>query len=605
MGSDNQRKQDEDASSPDLEALLEYLRTVRGFDFTGYRRTGLGRRIGKRVSRLGLSSFGAYQDYLEVHPGEFAELFDTILINVTGFYRDEAPWQYLQGELVPALAAEKHADEPIRVWSAGCATGQEAYTVIMVLAEVLGPEQARHRAKVYATDVDDGALERARQARYSAREVEDVPPEQLERYFERSGSGFAFDQDLRRSVIFGRHDLTRDAPISRVDLLLCRNTLMYLNAETQASVLDRLHFALREGGVLLLGKAEMLLSHANLFTPIDLQCRVFRKVARATLRGRLLAMADSHAGHGQPERARPGDRRLPLASFQSGPEAQVVVDVNGLLAAVNDRARMLFRVAPSDIGRPFHDLDLSFRPVELRSKIQHVYAERRPVVVRDVEWPGLVGGLTYLDVQVVPMADRDGRLLGASVTFTDVSRYRQLREKVEHANRELETTVEELQSTVEELETTNEELQTINDELSQRTGELDEVNAYLESILSSFRGGVVVLDEDLRVRVWNHLSGDLWGLRPEEAQGRHFLDLDIGLPVGRMRHLLHEALNGGGQPLEDVLDAVNRRGRPVRIRVTCNALRGSAEEVRGVFVLMNEEPSAVGPAAGERKRAAT
>jgi two-component system CheB/CheR fusion protein len=608
--------------APELEALLEYLRSNRGFDFTGYRRAGLSRRITKRMQTLGVTSYPEYQDYLEVDPNEFAELFNTILINVTSFFRDEAPWWHLRDEVIPTLAGEKPDDEAIRLWSAGCASGQEAYSLLMVMAEVLGIEQTRDRVKVYATDVDEEALEQARQARYSAREVESVPPELLERYFENVRGEWVFNAELRRAVIFGRHDLTKDAPISRVDLLTCRNTLMYLNAETQAHVVDRLHFGLHDGGFLLLGKAEMLLTHASLFTPIDLQRRLFRKVVRTTLREKLLSMTDTYTGESS-ERGR-ASGRLPTVAFSAAPEAQVVVDINGLLAAVNDRARALFRIAPSDLGRPFHELELSFRPVELRSRIQQAYAERRPSVVRDVEWPLPAGAVTHMDVTVQPLTDRDGKLLGASVTFADVSRYRQLRHEVERANRELETayaelqstneeletTNEELQSTVEELETTNEELQstneeletmneelqstneelqTINDELGQRTGELNQVNAYLESILASFKGGVVVLDPDLKVQVWNHLSEDMWGVRPEEAQGQHFLNLDIGLPAQPMRDLLHSALVGERENLETTVDAVNRRGRPIRVRVACNALRGGDGKARGVFVLMEPQ----------------
>jgi two-component system CheB/CheR fusion protein len=612
---------------PELEALLEYLRASRGFDFTGYRRTGLSRRIDRRMQAVGLQTYAEYQDYLEVDPDEFSELFNTILINLTGFFRDEAPWDYLRQQILPELAADRPS-RPIRLWSAGCASGQEAYSLLMLMAETIGVEQTLERVKVYATDVDEQALEQARQARYSAREAGGVPPAMLERYFEQANGGFVFDPDLRRSVIFGRHDLTRDAPISRIDLLACRNTLMYLNAETQSQVLDRLHFGLRDGGVLLLGKAEMLLSHTHLFTPIDLQRRLFRKLVRATMRDRLLAMTDSHTGQAA-DRGRLGEQ-LPVTAFTAGPEAQVVVDTNWALVAANDKARALFRIPASDIGRPFQDLDLSFRPVELRSRIQQVYAERRPVLIRDVDWPALLGGLVHLEIQVLPLTDRENRLLGASVIFSDVSRFRQLREEVEHANHELETayaelqstneeletTNEELQSTVEELETTNEELQstneelettneelqstneelqTINDELTVRTGELDEVNAYLESILASFKGGVVVLDEELRVRVWNHMSEDLWGVRQDEAQSQHFLNLDIGLPVGDMRGLLHTALAGTDGTLEKVLDAVNRRGRPIRVRVACSALRGTRNEVRGVFVMTEEQPADPGP----------
>ena len=284
----------------DLEVLLDYLRRSRGFDFTGYKRTSLSRRVERRIQDVGADGYLGYLDHLEVDPDEFTQLFNTILLNVTSFFRDPPAWDYLRAEIMPRLLAEKDDDEPFRIWSAGCASGEEAYTLAMVAAEALGPEAVRERVKIYATDVDEDALSQARQARYTANQVEGVPPELLARHFERNGDGYVFSKELRRSVIFGRHDLIQDAPISRIDLLVCRNTLMYLNSETQANVLARFSFALREGGYLMLGKAEMLLTHSDLFTSLDLKRRVFRKVPGATLRERLMVLTDAGerpAGH--------------------------------------------------------------------------------------------------------------------------------------------------------------------------------------------------------------------------------------------------------------------------------------------------------------------
>ena len=212
-----------------LERLLEHLRRNRGFDFTGYKRASLERRITKRMDDLGIASYADYLDYLEVHPEEFDPLFNTILINVTRFFRDEATWTYLSDEVLPALISRRPATSAIRVWSAGCATGEEAYTIAMVLGELLGPDLFRDRVKIYGTDVDEEALTRARQAIYSEKEVEGVPAALLEKYFDNLDGAFVFKKDFRRQVIFGRHDLVQDAPISKVDLLVCRNALMYFN----------------------------------------------------------------------------------------------------------------------------------------------------------------------------------------------------------------------------------------------------------------------------------------------------------------------------------------------------------------------------------------
>ena len=158
-----------------FEQLLEYLQQVRGFDFTGYKRSTLKRRVQKRMHSCGIENFGDYLDYLEVHPEEFAPLFNTILINVTAFFRDPDAWQQLQTQILPNLLKEKNKGEPIRVWSTGCASGEEAYTAAMILAEALGIEQFRERVKIYATDVDEGALNKARHATYGAEEIEPIP----------------------------------------------------------------------------------------------------------------------------------------------------------------------------------------------------------------------------------------------------------------------------------------------------------------------------------------------------------------------------------------------------------------------------------------------
>jgi two-component system, chemotaxis family, CheB/CheR fusion protein len=273
---------------PEWAGLLGYLLNARGFDFHGYKPASLARRIRKRMDAVGLDSFAAYQDSLEVHPDEFATLFNVILINVTGFFRDPAAWQAVRTTALPQILGGKGPDEPIRVWSAGCATGEEAYTIAMILAEELGPDQFRERVKIYATDVDEDALNTARQAAYQERQVEGVPPELLSKYFEQLDGLYFFRKELRRHVIFGRHDLINDAPLSRIDLLTCRNTLMYLNAETQARVLARLHFALNDSGFLLLGRAETLMAHGHSFVPVDLKRRLSRKSSRGALRDRFI-----------------------------------------------------------------------------------------------------------------------------------------------------------------------------------------------------------------------------------------------------------------------------------------------------------------------------
>ena len=187
-----------------LNVLLDYLQRHRGFDFHGYKRTNLGRRIQKRMQMVKVHSFEDYVDYLEVHPEEFPQLFNTILINVTAFFRDPPAWEYLAQEALPQLVSSKNGDAPIRVWSAGCASGEEACTLAIILAERLGREAFHRRVKIYATDVDEEALAKARQASYSVKDLQTVPAELREKYFEALGDRYLFRSDVRRALIFGQ-----------------------------------------------------------------------------------------------------------------------------------------------------------------------------------------------------------------------------------------------------------------------------------------------------------------------------------------------------------------------------------------------------------------
>ncbi|GLY16000.1 chemotaxis protein CheR [Kineosporia sp. NBRC 101677] len=610
---------------PEFELLLQHLKEARRFDFTGYKRTSLMRRVDHQMQSAQISTYADYQDYLELNPDEFTNLFNTILINVTSFFRDAEAWTQLRNEILPQLIEHK-GGAPIRIWSAGCATGEEAYSLAISLAEELGVQRVRDQVKIYATDVDEEALAEARTATFSERQLRNVPRELVEKYFENSGQRYTFSKDLRRSVIFGRNDLLQDAPISHIDLLLCRNTLMYFNAETQSSIVRRLHFALEDTGVLFLGKAEMLLTHSSLFAPIDLKRRFFRKVVANNPRTERGLLIGSTAGYGQPAT---GDYqgKIRQEALTSSPVAQILLDLEGRLLLSNQRANTMFGLTSREIGRALQDLELSYRPVELRSHIDQAVSDRRPVWVRDVEWTRGATSL-WLDIQIAPLLDRDGQLLGTSIYFTDVSRYRQLQGELEYAHRqletayeelqstneELETTNEELQSTVEELETTNEELQSTNEELEtmneelqsmndelqfsntelrERTDEVSRLNGFMEMVLTALQAGITVVNRDLQVQVWNSRAEELWGVRQEEAVGQHLLNLDIGLPMERLRPLIRQVLagdgsgEGGGEQASVTVDAVNRRGRGVRVTVTVSPLHQHNDQTAGALIVMS------------------
>jgi two-component system CheB/CheR fusion protein len=577
------------------------------------------------MEAVGCQSYGDYLDFLEVHPEEYEQLFNTLLINVTEFFRDPPAWDHLRDHLLPELLAAKGDDEPVRVWSAGCATGQEAYTIAMILVGLLGEHAYRDRVKIYATDIDEDALTTARHATFTAKELESVPPELRELYFERADQRMAFRKDLRRSVIFGRNNLVSDAPISRLDLLICRNTLMYFTAETQGRILRHFHFALRENGVLMLGKSEMMISHRDIFTPVDINRRTFRKVARrASLQARVSGLANGGDAIDLP--LAEDERASRDSALEIGPHPQVIVSRAGVLTFANLPARALFGIALEALGRPFQDVELSYQPVELRGALEEAMRERRRVLVGEVRYQPAKGEERTLDISVSPLLPNGGPPYGVSVVFEDVTRYSRLQnelegnrrdlelayeelqstidelettnEELQSANEELQTTNEELQSTNEELETmneelqsTNEELETLNDELRERTSELNQVNEFLEAILTSLGLGVAVVDHQQRVQVWNHRAEDLWGLRHDEAVDHHVLSLDIGLPTEQLAGPLRSVLAGGSAREEAVLEAINRRGRTIACTTTVLPLVSPSTDgdaVRGAIILMED-----------------
>jgi two-component system CheB/CheR fusion protein len=595
--------------SPDFESLIEYLRDDRGFDFTGYKRASLMRRVTQRINELGVDGFRAYHDYLEVHPGEFAALFDKILINVTEFFRDRPAWEQLAQDIVPRIVA-KAGD--IRVWSTGTSSGEEAYSAAILLCEAMGEERFVERVKIYATDVDEDALSKARGG-YSAKDLESLDDKIRSRYFEQVGDRFLFRAALRRAMIFGRHDLTQDAPISRLDLLICRNTLIYFTAEAQGRILARFHYALNDDGYLFLGRAEMLLTHAALFTPVLLKERIFTKVARLQLRERLMLLAQSGSTEATNHVAR--QLRVRELTTEGSPFPQMVVDALGVLISVNLPARELFVIPPADVGRLLKDLELSYKPVDLRTPIDRVGRDRRAVWVKGVEIRKPDGAAGLFDVHIAPLVDEDGSTVGSAINFIDVSHtmelaseLKRLGHELQSTREELETTNEELQSTVEELETTNEELQSTNEELETLNEELESTNSELQSInndlqlrarevqrlntlLLAITGnievGAAVLDKTMHVQVWNERAVDLWGMRSDEVIGKSFFDLDIGLPAEQLRALIRAG--AGGTPIHDelVVTATTRKGRQIRCRVIAHTL-GNGDQSTGVVLVMEQ-----------------
>jgi two-component system CheB/CheR fusion protein len=251
------------------------------------------RRIQKRMQMLPIVGYNNYSDYLQANPQEFSYLFNLIEINVTSFFRDAQTWDYIATKVIPDIIANKSESEPIRVWSAGCASGEEIYSLAILLAEALGVEQFQARVTIFATDIDDDALQQARRGMYSVYNVANISLNRLKNYFQLADNAYVFHKHLKPKIIFRQHNLIKDAPMSKIDLLMCRNVLIYLNIEAQIRVLARFYFSLIDSGFLCLGKAELLPINGSMpiFNLINHQNHIFNKVPKQNLDQYLLHKA--------------------------------------------------------------------------------------------------------------------------------------------------------------------------------------------------------------------------------------------------------------------------------------------------------------------------
>jgi two-component system CheB/CheR fusion protein len=622
VNAENPQAPPPDPSDEGLEELLAFVRDARGFDFTGYKRSTINRRVHRRMQDLGIGSIVEYQDLLEAEVDEFAALFNAILINLTGFFRDTAAWKYLEEVVLPEIVERRAPAQPIRVWSAGCASGEEPYSLAMALANLLGLAEAARRVKIYATDIDLDALESARAAVYTEKVLQDVPEEYRQIYFQpdAQNGGLAVVPALRRTVVFGRHDLTSDPPISRVDLVVCRNTLMYLNAETKAAVIPRLHYALGNGGYLFLGRAEMVLGiEGGRFRPVNLKHRIFVAVPQAPLAP--FGDGDGFAASGYPER-RPYDLQAPVPPQEAfdgaarsdheepAPIAELHVDTELVVTAANAAARDLLAIEPEDIGRPLPELPLALEPADLVTPTRQAIVDGSSCGLGVVRYTTVGGEAVDAEVRILPRLDQHHQLVGASINFDDIraaqrlrEAYRQVHEELETAyeelqstNEELVTSNEELQSSYEELETSNEELQSTNEELETTNEELRSSNDELEStnidlkttteavetlnatlvgsnsdlqrysalhrqVMDHFPAAIVVLNSRLLVTEWNTAASNMWGLSESEVLGEPFFGLEFGLPLEALQAPVRACRAEGAQPDSLDLTAVDESGR--------------------------------------------
>jgi two-component system, chemotaxis family, CheB/CheR fusion protein len=484
-----------------LVRIYTLLRSKTGHDFSRYKDSTFVRRVQRRMQIAQVASVAAYIELMRKDPRETELLFRDLLIGVTHFFRDPAAFEVLEREVIPKLIADRGPEDQIRVWVAGCATGEEAYSLAILLREQLTRAEATPKVQIFATDIDDQALELARLGRYHDTIARDVSPERLQRFFLRDGEFYRVAKDIREMCIFSVHNLIKDAPFSRLDLISCRNLLIYLDASLQNRVMPLFHFALRHGGYLFLGPSENVSQHSKLFTKIDNRYRIFKARAVAVERGAIefpLAAAP-HRNQAPLEKGAAAAtieetvRRRAIRLVESYAPAYVVVDDHYDVLHFSGRTGKYIQPSPGAASlNLFNLLETSLRP-EVRSAL-HKAMTAGQKVVQDNVFVAVNGGRQAVSIIVepVPTGDDGGRFF--LVLFQDAGPVKergtaeprpgsdgQNDEIIGHLEAELLATRERLQTTVEELETQNEEMKASNEEFQSVNEELQSSNEELET----------------------------------------------------------------------------------------------------------------------------
>ncbi|MBW7968814.1 CheR family methyltransferase [Bradyrhizobium sp. BR 10289] len=578
------------AAATSLSRIADILRSKTGNDFHGYKQNTFLRRVQRRMQVVQIEEITSYVDFLRNDKDEAQHLFNDLLIGVTEFFRDKREFEVLETQIIPKIFETKSAGQQVRVWVLGCATGEEAYSIGILLREHMATMDSAPQVQIFATDIDGRALATARVGRYRTNIEQDMSPERLARWFVREGDTYCVVKELREICIFSQHNVIKDAPFSKLDLVSCRNLLIYLNAELQNRVIPLFHFALLPDRYLFLGNSENVTRHSKLFAPVDRRARIFKKLETGTRLPPEFPIATS-AGRAPVELA-------PVRSF--GPDvglerraqriaeryapAYVITDDHFQILHFSGRTGRY--IEPTAGAASLDLLQLVHRDLrlELRTALSRAAESNESAHAEQVQL-GVNGHRILVDITVEPIQEGADGHRNFVVLFKDApARDPEARDsnpstlvRTEHVERlesELRATRERLQATIEELESTNEELKssneeyqslneelqsaneeletsreelqsvneeltTVNGELAHRVQELTRATSDLKNFLESTQIATVFLDNDLRVM----------NFTPAITQILHLVETDVGRPIAHIKARI---------PIEELYDDVRR-----------------------------------------------
>ena len=589
-------------SKPEIEKALRniftHLRVRTGHDFSSYKRSTILRRIERRISVNNLPHIAAYSVFMREQPEEATKLLKELLISVTNFFRDASSFEALQKEIISKLLQQKKGEDHVRVWIAGCATGEEAYSVGMLFSEAIEQLPDPPKIQMFATDIDERAIQKAREGYYSLNDAADVSPERLRKFFNKDGDGYRVRRELRELVLFATHNIIKDPPFSQLQLVTCRNLLIYLNRSAQERIMQVMHFALEPGGYLFLGASESIEVARELFVSIDKENHIYRTrpvEARVPLKFDKLTMRPAITLNQSIDRTIPDGVLERLSYFdlhhrllEKYAPPSIVVNEEQKVLHVSESAGRYLRVGG---GEPSDNL-LKLVRQELRSELRAALYQAaklgKDVVARDLKIR-IDDEEVTLNLIIKPVVTDETAQQGYTVVLFDETRGEQqsdamakvvivsgapiaheleeelarnkaqLRGTIEqhelqqeelkatneelHAmNEELRSAAEELETSREELQSVNEELTTVNQELNVKIEELSQANSDFQNLIDSTEIATVFLDRSMRVKLFTPRAQDVFSLIPADT-GRLLSDINNKLIYDRLLPDIEQAVD--------------------------------------------------------------
>jgi two-component system CheB/CheR fusion protein len=588
----------------DLGKILAVLRNVSRVDFSFYKPGTIKRRINRRMFLRKIENIPAYLQYLRKNPEEVEALFNDVLINVTGFFRDPEAFEALRSQVFPLILNKKEPNSPIRIWVPGCSTGEEPYSLAIEILDYLGDMAANNKVQIFATDVSEAIIQKARVGIYSESIALDMPADRLRRYFQKSNGGYQISKTIRDMCVFAKQDITKDPPFSKLDMISCRNVMIYMGQVLQKRIIPVFHYALVQGGILFLGSAETTGGFGDLFKSVDRKYKIYTK--RAVSARVNFDLIPQYKTENVPEMktdlpAGPVDlqRTADQILLSRYIPACVMVDEKlDIVRFIGQTGRFL-EPAAGDASLNVLKMVKTGLHAELRLAFQNAKRDgtsRREAVLVEYD-----GGLATVNFEVISVNNTAGKERYYLVVFEEATRpslpspkragtakekpkkksgkikttpieaensrlkeelddtreylqsiieeqrttneeLRSANEEIQSSNEELQSINEELETAKEELQSTNEELTTVNEELQNRNDELSQLNADLNNLLGSVNIPIIMLGNDLRIRRFTSMAEKVMNLIPADI-GRPISDIKPNLKAQDLQRMISHVIN--------------------------------------------------------------